>query len=108
VRLWKLTGPATAAPAGPPLTGHTNVIYAVAFSPDDTRLASGGNDDTVRVWDLASGQSLAALAHPQAVQGVVFAGDASGVVSDGNDGLLRSWQLAGRQLLGLAGHGRAG
>jgi WD40 repeat protein len=37
------------------LKGHTNDVYAVAFSPDDSRLASASRDGTVRVWDPATG-----------------------------------------------------
>ena len=39
-----------------PLTGHTGAVSSVAFSPDGTRLASGSADNTVRLWDAATGQ----------------------------------------------------
>jgi len=34
------------------LKGHTDNVYAVAFSSDGTRLASGSLDGTVRLWDM--------------------------------------------------------
>ncbi|HYH66673.1 MAG TPA: serine/threonine-protein kinase [Urbifossiella sp.] len=37
-------------------------VNAVAFSPDGSRLLTGGADGTVRVWDVASGQELLTLA----------------------------------------------
>jgi len=38
------------------LRGHTNTIWALAFSPDGKTLASGSMDQTVKFWDTATGQ----------------------------------------------------
>ena len=35
---------------GDPLTGHSDAVWSVAFSPDGHRLASGSRDGTVRIW----------------------------------------------------------
>jgi DNA-binding beta-propeller fold protein YncE len=40
------------------LRGHTNTIWALAFSPDGKTLASGSADQTVKFWDLASGHLM--------------------------------------------------
>lgn len=38
------------------LTGHTDYIFLLAFTPDGSRLISASADKTVRVWNLSSGQ----------------------------------------------------
>ena len=37
------------------LTGHTDSVYSVAFSPDGNTLASGSSDGTIRLWGAVTG-----------------------------------------------------
>ena len=53
VRLWNMAMGRERAM----LTGHTDTMHAIAFSPDGAMLASGSRDNTVRLWDMATGPS---------------------------------------------------
>jgi WD40 repeat protein len=48
VRLWDATDGSEITT----LTGHTDTVTSVAFSPNGKTLATGGSDGTVRVWKL--------------------------------------------------------
>lgn len=43
------------------LTGHTDTVTAIAWSPDSTRIATTSRDRTARVWDPTTGQTLTTL-----------------------------------------------
>ena len=60
------------------LEGHASPVYSVAFSPDGSRLASGSDDQTVRVWNIATGQVEQTLeGHSATVWSVAFSPDGS-------------------------------
>ena len=37
------------------LRGHSGAVHSVAFSPDGTRVVSGSEDETAKIWDAATG-----------------------------------------------------
>ncbi|MFN8481201.1 MAG: AAA-like domain-containing protein [Kouleothrix sp.] len=77
------------------LTGHTAVVIGVAFSPDGKQVVSAARDNTLRVWDVASGTSVRTLAgHTDWVYGVAFSPDGKQVVSASFDTTLRVWDVA--------------
>ena len=43
------------------LEGHTDTVYSVAFDPTGQTLASGSDDNTVKLWEPASGKLLRTL-----------------------------------------------
>ena len=32
--------------------GHTDCVYSVAISPDNTKILSGSYDNTIKIWDI--------------------------------------------------------
>ena len=83
--------------AGKPLVsgqGHTAWIVCLAYSPDQTLIASGSRDETIRLWNSASGQCLRTLSCVGSwVQTLVFSPDGQSLVSGGSDGLIRVWDI---------------
>jgi WD40 repeat protein len=51
IRLWDIADPAHPQPTDQPLTGGTQAIYSVAFSPNGQMLASGSIDGAIRLWN---------------------------------------------------------
>ena len=77
------------------LTGHTSDVLSVVFSPDGQTLASGSFDNTIRLWDVATGTELKKLiGHTDWVWGVGFSPDGQTLVSASVDKTVRLWDIA--------------
>ncbi len=72
---------------------HTDTIYAAKFSPDGTRIASGGADKYLRTFDIASAQQLRRFeGHTNYVLGVDWKGDGQTIVSAGAEKVVKVWE----------------
>ncbi|MDP6636568.1 MAG: hypothetical protein QGG42_16845 [Phycisphaerae bacterium] len=101
-----MTAAAGKAPKVATLTGHASHVCSVAFSPDGKLLVSGGSDNTVKIWDVATRCPLGSLSgHTGSVRSVAFSPDGKRIASASYDKTVRVWDVAtGRKISILRGH----
>jgi WD40 repeat protein len=88
------------------LSGHTNWVWGVAYSPDGSLLASASADETVKIWNAEAGQELLALrGHEAAVWQVNFSPDGGILASASWDDTVKLWDVSsGAEIQMLSGH----
>ncbi len=92
------------------LEGHTGSIRSVTFSPHGERLASGSEDNTIRLWEVESGRCVQVLeGHTAGVFSVTFSPNGGRLASAGgawgDDNTIRLWEVeSGRCEQVLEGH----
>jgi WD40 repeat protein len=77
------------------LRGHEHIVSAIAVSPDGKTLASGCVDNTVKLWDMGSGENLVTLkGHGDAIWSVAFSPDGKTLASASADKTIKLWEVA--------------
>jgi len=85
---------------------HSDRVICVSSSADGRMIASGSQDDTVKVWDAMTGSCVQTLlGHSNWVRSVVFSPDSSLLASGSSDETIRVWSLHDYSMITtLTGH----
>ncbi len=76
-------------------------LLGAAFSPDGSRILTGGNDRIARLWDAATLRSLGELRqHQNTVSAVAFSPDGSQILTGSYDGTTQLWDAATLEPIG--------
>jgi WD40 repeat protein len=88
------------------LRGHTDAVRCLAYAPDGAALASGSDDGTVRLWDLAVGWGALTLSDDRLteVEVLAFVPGRRALVAGTADGSLPRWDLGTEATDRVAAH----
>ncbi|GKT43277.1 vegetative incompatibility protein HET-E-1 [Colletotrichum spaethianum] len=88
------------------LEGHEHIVYSAVFSGNSTQLASASGDDTIKVWNTATGHCIRTLkGHDDRVWSVAFSGDSIRLASASWDCTVKIWDvITGQCIQTLEGH----
>jgi WD40 repeat protein len=88
------------------LEGHSDGVISATITSDNSKIVSGSDDDTVKIWNLNTGKLLNPLeGHSSAVTSVAITSDNTKIVSGSDDDTVKIWNLnTGKLLNTLKGH----
>jgi hypothetical protein len=87
-------------------TGHSALVYSVAFSPDGKYALSGSEDKTLKLWEVSSGKEIRTFSgHSGEVSSVAFSPDGKYALSGSSDNTMKLWDIAsGGEIRTFTGH----
>ncbi|KAG2097558.1 WD40-repeat-containing domain protein [Suillus discolor] len=89
---------------GPIKTGH-KWVYVVAYSPDSTKIATGGLlENGIKIWDATTAELLHAVTHSQSVGSLLWTSDSDKLISGSSDDSIRVFDTATWQELAILEH----
>jgi WD40 repeat protein len=89
------------------LNGHSLGVRVCAYSPDGGLIASGSDDQTLRVWSADAGLEILAAPHDGAVTSCAFSPNARWIASGSEDKSIKIWDArTGLDIASLIGHSR--
>jgi WD40 repeat protein len=77
------------------IDGHSDCIYAAAFSPDGATLATASYDKLIKLWDVVTGKERRTLRdHIDAIYALAFTADGKRLVTGAADRSVKVWDAA--------------
>jgi hypothetical protein len=83
---------------------HEDSVNHVAFSPDGTRVLTGSEDRTAKLWDVASGKLISVFSHQGAVRCANFSPDGLTILTASADNTAKLWDVASGKLIAIFTH----
>ncbi|MDQ3257246.1 MAG: WD40 repeat domain-containing protein, partial [Acidobacteriota bacterium] len=82
------------------LKGHRGAFQVVAFSPDGKTLATGSEDQTIKLWDVGGGRELTTLkGHRHWISSITFSPDGGTMATASRDLTVKLWDVDTRREL---------
>lgn len=88
------------------LIGHSHIVNSLAISADAKLLVSGSRDQTIKVWQLETGELIRTLkGHRDSIHAIALSPDEQIIASGSADQTIKLWHLQTGELLGtFTGH----